>query len=249
MLGVGCTELASSFCHDGGGKRYQHILWFESDTRTKFNESCVKNAVALHLISQSESTLDGVARTALKHWLRKGEEIDNPKRKMRNWLIVFDGVVDFKIAQQLFPSSDLLTTIKTLHIGRSPRATTITLDIKPFSPAESSSFFCGILTAKGYSREISEVSISSISASCDHLPLLLAIVARHIAAKGLEDCSFNRNQVMDIISLSFPEPGLRHSAENLDSCARHLLRLLSFLDSQGVSNSRFLDTTSTPTFT
>ncbi|KUJ21286.1 uncharacterized protein LY89DRAFT_730072 [Mollisia scopiformis] len=139
--------------------------------------------------------------------------------------------------------------LATLHLGRSPSTTTITLDIKPFSLAESLSFCRGILTAKGYTREISKVSISSISASCENLPLLLAIVARHIAARDLEDCSLDRKQIMDIISLSSPEASLKHSTEDLDSCARHLLRLLSFLDSQGVSSSLIiLGTASTPSF-
>lgn len=255
FLGVDCAEFASYYCHHQGRERYEHILWFQCESATEFEKSCVDNARKLGLICECESSRDKAAFTALVTWLSRGERISDVARKKRRCLIVFDSCQADNFVNQLFPSPTNFSHIILTTHGRELLFRTLSrrlnISINPLSPTESVSFFRSVLKGERYRPEISDDLITSIAHTCDYLPLQLKIVAQHFATKtraGIVHLS--KEDVMDIITLS-PSPSYAPdiSSVDLDANARHLLRLLSMLDSQGVVDAPWMpDTNETPKY-
>ncbi|KAI1119701.1 hypothetical protein F5Y10DRAFT_291536 [Nemania abortiva] len=241
--GVGKTQIALKYIYDHFDQ-FQAILWMQSDTHQKLAQSYINAAKSLELEHEdSQRDADAVA-TVLKDWLSKTTD---------HWLIVFDNADDLSVLKPFWPIGHRGCIIITSRDPAAARVANAGIDVPPFSSTEGETFFVSLLTRRSDSAaaELHDAKlVKGIVKELGYLPLAITQVASFIVEHSctLEEFQELRTEIqrtnqylwdMDSSTTNlFYEHSLatvwKVSLAKLSPNSIRLLRILSFLDPDGV---------------
>ncbi|KAM5484871.1 hypothetical protein McanCB56680_002387 [Microsporum canis] len=248
--GIGKTEIAREFCRRHKSS-FDAVFWVVADEIAKLDHHYQQISLALGLEDSSDCKSQVVSREIVKGWLSNpqkclsgSDEIAQPdqSRPEAIWLLIFDNADDPMTLTDYWPqgSGSILVT------SRDPLAKNMFtrrpsgLDLGPLSQKDSLCLFNHLTTTAGESED---GTAKQISDALGGVPLAISQMAGIIRRQDLTLSEFfelytDHEEQSSLYEIKFDAnmATYKHSLstvwafEKLNSQARQLLELISFLD-------------------
>lgn len=248
MGGLGKTELAIEYTHTRKAN-FDAVFWINAASSQKLDLGLREMALKLGLMDQQDALHDDfeAVKGVVDEWLAnpvRTKDLEAPESSPDvNWLIVLDNADEIDVVYDFWPASGRGAVLIT---SRNPLAKNVGrpsgIDLSPMSAHDA-----GLLLRKISLREPEADSIeksSAIASRLGGLPLAVVQAAHGIRTKHLSLAEFIENY--DEYLHGFLEaavPGLTKqqtvaltwNIDGLPEPARVLLRVLSVLDADGIT--------------
>ncbi|CAI6332469.1 unnamed protein product [Periconia digitata] len=237
--GMGKTEVALEYTYRYS-RAYTHIFWLHAETATTLLSSFLKAVAKLDLLTETAAS-DLKVQVGLE-WLRS---------TTKTWLLVFDNAIEWTAIRKFWPAGDRGSILVTSQNPALDRITSHAIELPPMNPEEG----CTLLQRYLNRGRSEQKEGEALSTKLGGMPLAISHFAGYVANS---QCSIK--YITEVLCSRFESSAIWKSTTSistspyshtlatvwdmafvrLTSEARKLIRIMAFLDPDGVPEDIFI---------